>query len=101
MSRALFSHRKLAHARNAPIRTPAPTRIENRKYAPTDAMPPSMRVKCAIRRSVSAYGAISTVSIATPREPPQNVTTARVKTHATKDEHQNRLGVQPSVQKVA
>jgi len=101
VSKALFSHRKLTHASNAPIKTPAPTRMENRKYAPADATAPSKRVKRAMRRSVRAYGATSTVSIATPREPPQNVTNARVKTHSTKYEHQNRLGVQPSVQEVA
>jgi hypothetical protein len=74
--------------------------MENRKHAPADAIPPSKRVRRAIRRSVSAYGAASTVSITTPRESPQNVTNARVKTHATQYQHQNGLGVQPPVKQI-
>jgi hypothetical protein len=87
VSRALFSHRKLIQASNAPIRIPAPIRMENKKHAPTDAIPPNTRVRRAMRRSVNAYGATSTVSIATPREPPQNITNARVKTQPAKNEH--------------
>jgi hypothetical protein len=54
-----------------------------------------------MRRSVSAYGPKSTVPITTLSESPQNVTNARVKTHSTKNEHENGLGVQPSVKQVA
>jgi hypothetical protein len=50
-----------------------------------------------MRLSVSAYGATSTISIATPREPAQNVAKAHVKPQPSKDQHQNGLGVQPSV----
>src|SRR5258706_14741958 len=101
VSRALFNQRKLTHASNAPIRTPVPPRIENNKHAPAAAIAPSRRVRRAMRRSVSAYGASSTISIAAPREPPQNVTHARVKTNATKNKHQNGFGVQPAVKQVA
>src|SRR5467141_2996072 len=101
VSRALFSHRKLTHASSAPIRTPAPTRMEYRKLPPADAIPPSTRVRRAMRRSVSVYGPKSTVPIATLREPPQNITNARVKTNPAEYEHQDGLGVQPSVEKVA
>src|SRR5258706_7915072 len=100
VSRPLFSQRKLTHARNAPIRTPAPIQIENKKHAPAAAIAPSRRVRRAMRRSVSAYGESSTISIAAPREPPQHIAHARVKTHATKNEHQNGLGVQPAVKQI-
>src|SRR6267143_1536039 len=100
-SRALFSHRKLTHASSAPIRTPAPTRMENRKHPPAEAIPPRTRVRRAMRRSVSAYGPKSTVPITTLSEPPQNVTNTCVKTHSTKNKHENGLGVQPSVKQVA
>jgi hypothetical protein len=53
-----------------------------------------------MRRSVSIYGATSTVSIATPREPPQNITHARVKAQPSKNHHQNGLGVQPPVKQI-
>jgi hypothetical protein len=74
--------------------------MENRKYAPAHAIPPSKRVRRAIRRSVTAYGAASSVSIATPLEPPQNVANAGVKTQPSENQHQNGLSVQPSVQQI-
>src|SRR3981189_1305693 len=96
-SRALFSHRKLTHASSAPIRTPPPTRMKKKNPPPAEAIPPSTRVRRAMRRSVSAYGPKSTVPITTLSEPPQNVTNTCVKTHSTKNEHENGLSVQPSV----
>jgi hypothetical protein len=75
--------------------------MENRKHPLADAIPPSTRVRRAMRRSVSAYGPKSTVPIATLSEPAQNVTNACVKTNPTKNEHQNGFSVQPSVEKVA
>src|SRR3977135_2631777 len=95
-SSALFSHRKLTHASRAPIMTPAPTRMENRKHPPAEAIPPSTRVRRAMHRSGRAYGPKPTVPITTLSEPPQNVTNARVKTYSPKNEHEYGLGVQQS-----
>jgi hypothetical protein len=54
-----------------------------------------------MRLSVSAYGATSTISIAAPRKPPQNIAHSRVKPYAAKYEHQNGFGMQPTVKQVA
>src|SRR6202166_3857231 len=63
---ARSSQRKLIQASSAPMSTPAPTRSENRKPAPTDAIPPTIRVNRAIRRSVNSYCAAPAVSISLP-----------------------------------
>src|SRR5882762_896867 len=101
-SKPRLSQRKFSQARAAPIPRPAPHQRSRSTATNRPAAKPIRRVSQEIRRSVTAAGVDSATldAIAASRKPPENVAHASIKTNAAEHEQENRLGMEPVVEKI-